>query len=86
MSAREAVENLLWWSVPGSDNEESKTRAARMLDAYRDEVAHELAEKIRGKVYEFLTPRYGFGGDPKSPWVQGQMDAADLIDPEVDDD
>ena len=61
---------------------ESERAAAEALDAYRDEVAHELAEKIRNEVYKFLAQRYGFGGDPKSPWVQGQMDAAELIDPD----
>lgn len=82
MSARKAVENLLWWSVPGSDNEESKTRAARMLDAYRDEVAHELAEKIRERATSRAeVPRTWLTGrETRDDW------AADWIDPEVDDD
>jgi hypothetical protein len=77
MSAREAVESLLWWSVPGADDEESKTRAARMLDHYRDEVAHELAEQQRLRMAELdLTGQ--------KARIVGRI--VDLIDPEVSDD
>ena len=75
MSARKAIEDLLWWSVPGADNEESKRLAAWMLDAYRDEVAHGLAEKIRREAGEL-------DGWPETRYAMNK--AADLIDPGVE--
>jgi hypothetical protein len=81
MSARRAIEDLLWWSVPGSDNAESKARAARMLDHYRDEVAHELAEKIRQEAAQRRAAGVWFDSDGEAEW----RDVAALIDPEVSD-
>ena len=40
-SARQIVADLLWWIVPGSTDEEAKTRANELLDAYAAEVRAE---------------------------------------------
>ena len=48
----------------------------RALDAYRDEVAHELAERQRGYAWG---KRQGF----QDEHADGAIAAADLIDPEV---
>ncbi|MFI6854546.1 hypothetical protein [Streptomyces sp. NPDC050416] len=43
MNARERIAALLWWSVPGSTDEEAKTRAGELLDAFAAEVRSEGA-------------------------------------------
>jgi hypothetical protein len=55
----------------------------RALDAYRDEVAHELAEKIRAAEAPEGTPDGRFSSYING-WAGGRYAAADLIDPEVE--
>ena len=41
MNARAKIAALLWWSVPGSTDQESRARAGEMLDAFAAEVRAE---------------------------------------------
>jgi hypothetical protein len=71
MSARDDVLDLMRYSeewFPGS-HEESEADIASELDAYKAEILHEAAEKIRNH------PEFNFIG--------ALQDLADLIDPEV---
>ena len=52
-TAREKIGALLWWSVPGSTDEEAKTRAEEMLDEHRAEVLAEVTAWLVKKAREF---------------------------------
>ncbi|MFF6847052.1 hypothetical protein [Streptomyces antimycoticus] len=41
MNARKKIANLLWWSVPSSDDADAKALTEQMLDAHRTEVLAE---------------------------------------------
>jgi len=43
LTARQRVAALLWWSVPGSTDEEAKARAGELLDEFAAEVRAERA-------------------------------------------
>lgn len=71
MSARDELAELLFRSMPSSDDDEARREAAKAIDAF----AHELAEKIR----EVASTTRVSADRPKLRY------AADLIDPEVAD-
>lgn len=60
-SARKAIADLLWLSVPSADNADAKTRAGGMLNAYRAEVERKVRAEIaadfvrQGKASNSLT-------------------------------
>ena len=77
MSAREELIASLWLGA-FLPNE-----CEQLADAFRDEILHEAAEKIRATCNTLY-------GSPNALWsgiwadeVYGLLDAADLIDPEV---
>ncbi|MFJ4768482.1 hypothetical protein ACIP88_05095 [Streptomyces uncialis] len=54
-----------------------------LLDRYRDEIAHELAEQIRESSRSQYSRVIGvWGADRARDWFAGRENAADLIDPE----
>jgi len=55
MTAREAIAERLWLSVPSADNAEAKARTQEMLDAYRAENLNEAIEAARGEYLEDAT-------------------------------
>lgn len=78
MSAREELIQRLANDDYSHDTfAESERAAAKALDAYRDEVAHELAEKIRDETWPHERP------ESENRLIHK---LADLIDPEVRDD
>jgi hypothetical protein len=48
-TARGAIAERLWLSVPSADNAEAKERTQEMLDAYRAEILREAIEAARGE-------------------------------------
>lgn len=69
--AREALEH----TALAVGSPEYSTWFGLLLDAYRDAVAHELAEKIRSA--------YSGDGPDEDNWITNPYDAANIIDPEV---
>lgn len=55
-TAREAIAERLWLSIPSADDDEAKARTRGMLDAHRAENLTEAIETARG---EYLTDATG---------------------------
>ncbi|MFE9064842.1 hypothetical protein [Streptomyces violaceusniger] len=53
MNARKKIANLLWWSVPSSDDADAKALAEQMLDAHRAEVLAEGLSPVEKAMLRF---------------------------------
>lgn len=80
-SAEATVLDHLFWAVPEADDELCQAGAVRMLDDYRGEIAHALAEKIRAHTtadYPHVLAAYGSAY--ANGWRFGRDRAADLVE------
>ncbi|KOT94535.1 hypothetical protein ADK70_12765 [Streptomyces rimosus subsp. pseudoverticillatus] len=77
MSARDNIANLLWWSVPSSDDAEAKAITADLLDRYRAEVLREAADAVAPDAFGYGGPDHDDAWSAAEEKLRRMADAAE---------